>query len=251
MVMSSFVFLSSFASAAPDIIITEVELNPEGTDSGNEWVELYSDEDVDLDGYYLQNDDGDIFNLSGYEIDKEDYLVIELDGLWLDNNQDEVVYLRDVDDNIIDDTDELNDDDNDDRTWTLCDGDWVFIDESKGDDNDNKCEDEGHDPNEFVDDDDEDDDEEEEEEDPVEDFIPFDDPQQTDDNEIEVFVEVSENEEPIVLGNQITENEKLPEPLQETASQYISKQEQVKFGVLISFIVIAAFIAVFLGWRRF
>jgi len=38
--------------------INEVELNPAGTDSGNEWIELYSPVTVDLTGYLIHSSNG-------------------------------------------------------------------------------------------------------------------------------------------------------------------------------------------------
>jgi len=110
---------------AAEVEITEVELNPEGRDSGNEWVELFSEEEIDLEGWYLKNGDGDRYNLSvlidGYEI-------ITFDSQWLDNNE-EFVILYNGDNEKIDETDELKDDDDDESTWQICERDWIFLDE--------------------------------------------------------------------------------------------------------------------------
>ena len=46
------VISSELASA---IVINEVEQNPAGEDRNNEWVELYSAEEINLDGYFLAN----------------------------------------------------------------------------------------------------------------------------------------------------------------------------------------------------
>ena len=51
-----FLFLASGISA---ITINEIESNPAGADTGNEWVEFYSNEEVNLEGYKIINNDGD------------------------------------------------------------------------------------------------------------------------------------------------------------------------------------------------
>src|SRR3989344_5504589 len=60
--------------------LNEIEQNPFGQDAGNEWVELYSSEEINLEGYYLQADDK-IYNLSG---SFSGFLVVVFDGQFLD-----------------------------------------------------------------------------------------------------------------------------------------------------------------------
>jgi len=79
--MKKAILLLSFCSG---LIISEVELNPLGTDSGNEWIELFSKSEIDLEEYKLINNDGDEFSLNqigGFS----GYLIIELSKQWLDN----------------------------------------------------------------------------------------------------------------------------------------------------------------------
>lgn len=115
--------------------ITEVELNPTGSDSGNEWIELYSKEEINLEGYRLINNDGDeiIFNeslrFSGY------YSYI-LSKQWLDNS-DEKIFLYEGD-SLIDETEIFEDGKNNDKTWQLCGNSWEFKESSKG--GENNCE---------------------------------------------------------------------------------------------------------------
>jgi len=110
--------------------ISEIESNPAGSDSGNEWVELFSDEEVSLEGYYLENKDGtEVQNLSG---NFSGYFVVDLDGQWLDNSK-EVVFLK-KDGEIFDESPEISDGDNNGKTWNKCD-EWVFIESSKGEEN--------------------------------------------------------------------------------------------------------------------
>lgn len=105
--------------------ITEVELNPSGTDAGNEWVEFYSEEEINLEDYRLVNNDGDEINL-----DKsfEGYYVYIFSTQWLDN-KDEKVFLYKGDE-LIDKTKILKDEDNDNYAWSFCSG-WEFIESSK------------------------------------------------------------------------------------------------------------------------
>ena len=49
MVCSLFMILMA-TNLASGLRINEVELNPSGTDAGHEWVELYSEDSVDLQG---------------------------------------------------------------------------------------------------------------------------------------------------------------------------------------------------------
>src|SRR3989344_3390746 len=60
----AFLFIMILTGEVSAIRLNEIEANPEGTDSGNEWVELYSQDSVNLEGYFLENGDGGIYNLS-------------------------------------------------------------------------------------------------------------------------------------------------------------------------------------------
>lgn len=112
------------------LIISEVELNPSGSDSGNEWVEFYSSEEVDLSDYILKNGDGDEIELNGKF---EGYFVFELEKQWLDN-KDEIVYLYKGSE-LIDETDKIYDSKNNDYTLSYCDKEWKFVESSKGEKN--------------------------------------------------------------------------------------------------------------------
>lgn len=106
--------------------INEVELNPAGKDGGNEWVELYSEQEIDLAGWELVNDDNDVFELNqGFQ----GYLVIDFETQWLDNEDEKVVLYEGL--RLVDETDLFSDADNDDKTWSYC-GDWVFVGQTKG-----------------------------------------------------------------------------------------------------------------------
>lgn len=111
--------------------INEIELNPSGTDAGNEWIELYSEEEIDLEGYKIvNNDDGEIIlnvTFSGYFI----YL---LEKQWLDNSDEKVFLYKDRE--LIDETEIFKDDKNNDLTYQFCDNKWIFKEKTKGEKND-------------------------------------------------------------------------------------------------------------------
>jgi len=111
------------------IIISEFESNPLETDSGNEWIELYNEGEINLSTYKLVNNDGDeiILNesFSGY------YVYI-FEKQWLDNSDEKVFLYRNEE--LIDETDLFDDSKNNDETWQLCDT-WEFIMSTKGEKN--------------------------------------------------------------------------------------------------------------------
>jgi len=47
----------SFVPIASGLRINEVELNPPLDDSGNEWAEIYSESEINLEGYYFYIDE--------------------------------------------------------------------------------------------------------------------------------------------------------------------------------------------------
>lgn len=112
--------------------ITEVELNPQGTDLGNEWVELYSEQEVNLEEYFLENNDGETYNLSSTF---SSYLIINFDSQWLDNSDEKVILKKDSE--IIDETILLNDNKNNNLSWSKCNGEWSFTESTK--ENENNC----------------------------------------------------------------------------------------------------------------
>ena len=113
------------------IEITEIELNPEGSDTGNEWVELYSESSYSLSDHYLQNNDGEIYDLN---TNFTSYIVITLPKQWLDNT-DEKVILKKSNQTIFE-TILLKDSDDDNFSWNLCNDKWVLRRSTKGEKND-------------------------------------------------------------------------------------------------------------------
>ncbi len=119
------------------IQISEFELNPAGTDTGNEWIEFYCGEKTDLKNYEIINNDGNKINLSG---NCEGYFIYVFEKQWLDNT-DEKIILRE-NGKLIDETKIADDSKNDDSTWQFCD-EWVFKKETKNQKNcDEKIEEE-------------------------------------------------------------------------------------------------------------
>ncbi|MFC1682093.1 hypothetical protein ACFL0X_00580 [Nanoarchaeota archaeon] len=120
------VFVLSFVSA---IRINEIELNPAGKDSGEEWIEFYSEENVE-GNYTIKNNDGDELEIY---LDFEGYFVYELEKQWLDN-EDEGVLLYDED--LIDESKIIFDTENNEMTLQFCDGDWWFRESTRDEESD-------------------------------------------------------------------------------------------------------------------
>jgi len=121
------VFSICFVSA---LRINEFELNPEGDDSGNEWVELYHWDKIDLTGYKLINGDGGEIELSG---SFEEYFVYTFKKQWLDN-KDEKIFLYKGEE-LIDETSLDYDAQNNAKTSQYCSGEWIFEENTKGEEN--------------------------------------------------------------------------------------------------------------------
>jgi hypothetical protein len=108
-------------SSVNALIISEIESNPDGKDSKNEWMELYSEDPINEEITIINNDDDELkvkFNFQGY------YVYI-FDSQWLDNS-DEKVYLYNAGDGLIDQTNLFDDGEDTDFTWQRCDDTWVF-----------------------------------------------------------------------------------------------------------------------------
>ena len=108
------------------IRISEVELNPESTDAGNEWVELYSEDAINLSEYKLVNNDGGELVLGG---SFSNYYIYTFEKQWLDNS-DEKIFLYNGGD-LIDETILFKDDKDNMLTWQLCES-WEFKESTKG-----------------------------------------------------------------------------------------------------------------------
>ena len=86
------------ASAASEILINEVELNPPGTDSGAEKVELYnpSSSAADVSGWTVSSTAGSTASVvisEGTALPPQSYVIVGRNSQWLDNGG-EVIELR-------------------------------------------------------------------------------------------------------------------------------------------------------------
>ncbi|MEW6605308.1 MAG: lamin tail domain-containing protein, partial [Thermoproteota archaeon] len=129
-------------TTAGNIVINEVELNPQGADSGAEQIELYnpSDSAVDVGGWSLGSTAGSTVTITideGTVIPSKGHLLIGRASQWLDN-VDEGIILRDDTGATIDTAGTFSDEDNDDSTWQRSpDGadSWIFASGTPGEAN--------------------------------------------------------------------------------------------------------------------
>ena len=105
---------------AENIVIIEVEPNPEGSDSGNEWARLFNSENesVTLSGWIINSTHADTksFKLSGNIGPCTDKL-IKFPGEFIDNENESLI-LYDNTGKIIDSTSKINDGVDNSVTWT-------------------------------------------------------------------------------------------------------------------------------------
>ncbi|UEC43031.1 MAG: conserved exported protein of unknown function [Methanothrix sp.] len=125
------------SSGGGTVCINEVEANPDGSDDGNEWLELYNPgpDDVDIGGWTVTSAGGSVVSISsGTTVPAGGFFVVTFDGYWLRNSE-ETVVLRDEKGAEIDRTPALDDDGDDDYSWSRYpDGgdEWVYIMASPG-----------------------------------------------------------------------------------------------------------------------
>src|SRR5918999_715428 len=126
--------LQAFATTDNQILINEVELNPAGTDTGTEKVELYnpSNTSIDVSGWTISSAAGRTTTVvinEGTTITSKGYLIVGRDSQqWLDNTG-EGIDLRNELGILIDSVGPFSDQDNDESTWQRSpDGqdNWVF-----------------------------------------------------------------------------------------------------------------------------
>jgi beta-lactamase superfamily II metal-dependent hydrolase len=132
---SSIYCLQAHATTNNQILINEVELNPAGTDTGTEKVELYnpSNTGIDVSGWTISSTAGRTATVvinEGTAIPPQGYLIVGRDSSqqWLDNTG-EGIHLRNDSGILIDSVGPFSDEDNDESTWQrLPDGqdNWVF-----------------------------------------------------------------------------------------------------------------------------
>jgi endonuclease YncB( thermonuclease family) len=102
------------------IMINEVELNPQGSDAGQEWIELYNPANVEanISGFEIRTSfkSATVELPEGAEIDANGTYIVELDSQMLSNTAESIV-LVDTSGEEIDRTPPFVDKNNDNRTW--------------------------------------------------------------------------------------------------------------------------------------
>lgn len=134
-------------SGEKNIVINEVEANPLGTDTGNEWVELYNPHEyaVDVGGWKITTTHGDtvtVYIPIGTTLSSHSCMVFSYTDQWIDN-EDEQLILYDSEYMEKDRTPVIYDTSNDSRTWQRSPNghdsdsslDWVFRTNTKGSEN--------------------------------------------------------------------------------------------------------------------
>ncbi len=242
-IVLGFLFVLFFINTIyAEIRINEVELNPKGPDSGEEWIELYSNEEVNLSGWIINNDGQNISLNQSFQ----GYLVIEFEKQWLDNS-DEKITLIDGEGNEICETDILEDSSNDNKTWCYCD-EWVFVDSSK--ELENNCEVFGEDSEEESENDlNESDDFDEE--------VELNESNEDSNEELEgEFVnKMIENNsivsESIKLGSQKIDNQESENIKTHDYVIYESKIEKIKKYSVFCFALLCVMLCILIAWRKF
>lgn len=107
--------------------INEIEANPLGSDSGNEWIELYSEVETSVDGWKIMRSDNKEQNISG---NFTGYYTINISTQWITNSL-ESIYLIDKNNSVISFFLSFNDSENNDKTWQYCDAGWIFINHTR------------------------------------------------------------------------------------------------------------------------
>jgi len=122
--------INCISIVSAEIRVNEIELNPEGSDSGNEWIELYSDTNEQLINWQIKNSDNQVkyFNASF-----NGFYIIRLSSQWLDNSEEKVTLLN-PNNEIISQTDLLLDSKNNAETWQYCSA-WIFNPSTEGKEN--------------------------------------------------------------------------------------------------------------------
>ncbi|MCQ2070339.1 MAG: lamin tail domain-containing protein [archaeon] len=100
------------------VLINEVELNPAGTDTNREWIEIVNltAKSVNLGGWYTVTSKGKTQTLDDVSLSPGARTVVEFKGAYL-NNSDETVTLYDPSGNVMDTTPKMRDEANDEQTY--------------------------------------------------------------------------------------------------------------------------------------
>ncbi len=112
------------------LTITEVELNPEGTDKAQEWIELYSESTIDLSDYTIQNNDNQSITINQTF---KNYIIYTFPKQWLDNTDEKISIYKN--EKLISETNILEDSKNNDLTWQICNQKWQLSESTKESEN--------------------------------------------------------------------------------------------------------------------
>lgn len=130
MTLMVFLLTISLTDNVSSLRVNELESNPEGEDSGFEWIELYSDEEVSLDGYILDHEGrGASINLTGTF---SGFFVLTFQTQWL-RNTNETVYLKNGE-QIIQTIGPFSDNKIE-KTYNFCNDEWKFDTGTKNEQN--------------------------------------------------------------------------------------------------------------------
>jgi hypothetical protein len=132
MMLALFVFVIGSLNYALAVRINEVELNPTGEDSGGEWIELYSQDQADLSGWMIENVKGKNMSVN---LSFSGYKTLTTPYNFLANDKQKLI-LYDNENNKVQETVQISDSANNDKSWQLCGSDWVFQPATKESEND-------------------------------------------------------------------------------------------------------------------
>ncbi len=81
---------------ADSVVIIEVELNPSGTDAGNEWIKLFNfdSKPIDLSGWKVLTDDGGAYAISNLTLSACTETIIFFSSQFLYNRQEILTRIK-------------------------------------------------------------------------------------------------------------------------------------------------------------
>ncbi len=124
---SIFLFFLVVINLVSAIRINEIELNPKDEcNDCTEWLEIYSEQEINLDGWRIIDISNKTLNLTGII---NGYYILENFTLSLNNNDERLfLYNQTI---LIQETPMSSDSYNDNRTWQYCNGSWIFFNSTK------------------------------------------------------------------------------------------------------------------------
>ena len=123
--------LCAFPLVFASVRINEIELNPAGDDFGNEWIELYSDQQLEINNWTIESNNGR--NMS-FNASFSGYLVVIASRNLLTNSNNSLKLIDDKG-NPLEETSGFTDNANNDKTWQYCANAWIFSNSTSGEEN--------------------------------------------------------------------------------------------------------------------